>query len=291
MPRQSDLLWSINLRHRIADTTRALFAHTPYPLDHTLEFPGDPGLFGPGSITWTVVGDVSSFVGGIRALLVQAAHPEVVAGVADHSLYKRDPLGRLSRTSAYVTATTFGAMPEIEKALHAVRVAHRRVEGTSHRGVPYNADDPDLSSWVHNALAESFLLAYQAYGPRRLTRQEEDAYAVEQARLGELVGAAFLPRTAAEMSAWLATYPALAPSPGMRDAVDFLRRPPLNPPTLLGYLVLFKAAVATIPAHTLGVLGLRPRPGAAAVGRVAVAFLRWALGESPSKVLAEQRIG
>ena len=39
-------------------------------------------------------------------------HPEVVAGVADHSRYREDPLGRLSRTSAYVTAASFGAMPE-----------------------------------------------------------------------------------------------------------------------------------------------------------------------------------
>jgi uncharacterized protein (DUF2236 family) len=237
-----------------------------------------------------VVGDVSSFVGGIRALLVQAAHPEVVAGVADHSLYKRDPLGRLSRTSAYVTATTFGAMPEIDHALNAVRVAHRRVEGTSHRGVPYTADDPDLSSWVHNALAESFLVTYRTYGPKPLTLMEENAYAEEQARLGQLVGAQFQPTTMVEMSDWLATNPALAPSPGMHDAVAFLRRPPLSYPTFLGYLMLFKAAVATLPPPTLSVLGLRPRPGAVAVGRAAVSFLRWSLGESPSKALAEQRI-
>ena len=72
---------------------------------------GDPGLFGPDSVTWRVIGDVATFIGGIRALLVQAAHQEVAAGVADHSRYQDDPLGRLSRTSAYVTATAFGAMP------------------------------------------------------------------------------------------------------------------------------------------------------------------------------------
>ena len=82
------------------------------------------------------MGDVSGFVGGIRALLIQAAHPEVVAGVADHSRYREDPLGRLSRTSDYVTATSYGAMPEVEQAVRIVRAAHRRVIGVSHRGRP-----------------------------------------------------------------------------------------------------------------------------------------------------------
>jgi hypothetical protein len=106
-----------------------------------------------------------------------------------------------------------------------------------------------------------------------------------------MVGAAFLPETAEEMSAWLGSHLALEPSPGMRDAVEFLRRPPLARPTLLGYMVLFKAAVATIPSGTLAVLGLRPKTGAVAAGRAAVAFLRWALGPSPSVALATQRIG
>ncbi len=62
-------------------------------MEHTLDYAGDPGLFGPDSITWEVMGDVSGFIGGIRALLIQAAHPEVVAGVADHSRYREDPAG------------------------------------------------------------------------------------------------------------------------------------------------------------------------------------------------------
>ena len=88
------------LRGRVIATTNDLFAHAPYPLDTTGRYAGDAGLFGPDSITWPVIGDASVFVGGIRALLVQAAHPEVVAGVFDHSRFREDPLGRLGRTSA-----------------------------------------------------------------------------------------------------------------------------------------------------------------------------------------------
>lgn len=52
----------------------------------------------PGSMTWPVVGDAAVFVGGIRGLLVQVAHPEVAAGVAEHLRYRQDPFGRLIRT-------------------------------------------------------------------------------------------------------------------------------------------------------------------------------------------------
>ena len=83
------------IQRRIVGTTTGLFAHAPYPLDETMRYAGDPGLFGPESVTWPVIGDVATFIGGIRALLVQAAHQEVAAGVADHSRYQDDPLGRL----------------------------------------------------------------------------------------------------------------------------------------------------------------------------------------------------
>ena len=77
----------------MAASATAPFGHAPYPLAHTLDYRGDPGLLGPGSVSWLVIGDVATFIGGIRALLLQSAHPEVVAGVGDHSRYREDPLG------------------------------------------------------------------------------------------------------------------------------------------------------------------------------------------------------
>ncbi len=65
------------IRDRAAAGTDSLFSHGAYPLGRTLDYPGDPGLFGPESMTWPVAGDTTVFVGGIRALLAQAAHPEV----------------------------------------------------------------------------------------------------------------------------------------------------------------------------------------------------------------------
>ena len=279
------------IRHRVATATSDLFSHVPFPLRDTLDYAPDPGLFGPDSVTWPVMADVATFVGGLRSLLVQAAHPEVVAGVADHSRYEADPLGRLSRTSAYVTATAFGAMPEVERAIAVVRRAHVPVHGTSHRGRSYTADQPDLAAWVHNALTDSFLTSNKVYGARKLSAADADRFVVEQATLGAMLDSEPLPLTAAGLTKWIEEHPDISPSPGMHDAVDFLRSPPLPPHILVPYRVIFEAAVATVPPRLRSVLGISPRPGARPLGKAAVGGLRWALGFSPSWHLALVRVG
>jgi len=67
------------MKDRVVRQVTALSAHGPQPLANTLSYAGDSGLLGPDSVSWKVIGDAAAFVGGIRALLVQAAHPEVVA--------------------------------------------------------------------------------------------------------------------------------------------------------------------------------------------------------------------
>jgi uncharacterized protein (DUF2236 family) len=278
-------------RNRVIGSTTGLFAHAPYPLENTLDHRDDPGLFGPGSVTWPVLGDASAFIGGIRALLIQAAHPEVVAGVADHSTYRVDPLGRLSRTSAYVTATSFGARPEVEAAVRIVRGAHVPVRGRSHRGRAYSAGTPKFAAWVHNALTDSFLVAFQHFGPRRLTPEEADRFVAEQTVVGRLLDADPLPETAADLATWLADHPEIGDSPGLAETVAFLRSPPLPPAVRIGYRLMFAAAVATVPARLRLTLGVRKRPGALLIGKLMVQFLRWALGSSPSWHVALVRAG
>lgn len=278
-------------RNRVVARTTSLFEHAPYPLADTLEHRGDPGLFGPDSMTWPIIGDAAAFVGGIRALLVQTAHPEVVAGVADHSRYRQDPLGRLSRTSAYVTATAFGAMPEVEQAVAIVRRAHRPVVGTSSRGRDYSADQPDLAAWVHNALTDSFLTAYRFFGARSISTAQADQFVREQTDVGRLLDVHPLPATAAALAGWLADHPDAAPSPGMKAAIEFLRSPPLPVPVRIAYRVLYQAAVATLPVRLRQILGVRRHPGAMTAGKLAVRLLRWNLGSSPSWHLALVRIG
>ena len=278
-------------KNRIVANTTGLFAHAPYPLADTLDHQGDPGLYGPGSATWTVIGDAAAFIGGLRALLVQAAHPEVVAGVSDHSRYREDPLGRLSRTSAYVTATAFGAMPEVERAVKIVRGVHRPVVGTSHRGRDYAADMPAFAAWVHNALTDSFLVAYQVYGPRDRGDVDGDRFVEEQTKVGRLLDADPLPQTSNSLAAWLADHPDAGESPGMAEAIAFLRSPPLPLHIKIPYRMMYWAAAATMPKRLRKILGLRKVPGAILMGKAMITMLRWALGSSPSWHVALVRTG
>ena len=74
---------------------RALRAAVP-------ERPADDGLFGPTSVVWRLHRDRSFPIASIRSLMLQALHPLAMAGVADHSDWRRDPFGRLEATSRYV---------------------------------------------------------------------------------------------------------------------------------------------------------------------------------------------
>lgn len=268
-----------------------MFEHAPYPLEHTLDYEGDPGLMGPDAVSWRVIADPAAFVGGLRGLLIQAAHPEVVAGVDDHSRYRDDPLGRLSRTSAYVTATTFGAQPEVDEAVRQVRRAHSVVRGVSSRGIRYSAADPGHAAWVHNALTDSFLSTNQKYSEHPLTVFEADRFVSEQTRIGALLGADPMPTTASQLGSWITDHPDIDVSPEMEKVVEFLTDPPLSPAIKVGYMVLLEAAVIALPPRIQEILGLKPKPAADVIGKAAVRSLRWALGYSPSWALALTRVG
>lgn len=276
---------------RLTETAVGLFSHAPDPLEETFQYPDDPGLFGPESITWKIMGDVSSFIGGIRALLIQAAHPEVAAGVANHSTYRDDPLGRLSRTASYVTATAFGAMPEVEKSIKMVSSAHRPVIGTSSRGEKYSAGNPEMAAWVHNALIDSFLVSYQNFGPFVLEEEEADSYVYEQTNLGNLMKASPLPENAASLSSWLSENPKVGSSKEGAEAVSFLKKPPLPFFTRIAYKILFNAAVVTMPIELREAIGVNPKKGAKTAGNLLTKVLRYALGSSPAWAAALDRSG
>ena len=66
-------------------------------------------LHPPGSVIWRVHGDVTTMmIGGVASLFLQMLHPQVLAGVWDHSKFREDTLGRLRRTARFIAVTTYG---------------------------------------------------------------------------------------------------------------------------------------------------------------------------------------
>lgn len=252
--------------------------------------PGDAGWFGPGSTVWRVHADAGTLVGGIRALLVQAMHPTVLAGFDQHSDYRTDPETRLQRTAAFVTITTFGTSGQAEEVCRRVRRAHRPVRGTTPEGQPYDASDPELLGWVHLALIDSMEVAVSRYGR---TSFDPDAYWAETAVIGEHLGAAHVPHSVAERDVAFATYrPALARTDATSSAHRFLLDPPLSPAMRPAYWVLASAAAATLPPDLAGLMSARPllpAPPARVVGAAATRLLALLLGDSPAALAAARR--
>ncbi len=165
---------------------------------------GDPGLFGPDSISWQVHGDFSSMlIGGISALMLQALHTLALAGVWDHSNFRQDMLGRLRRTGQFISGTTFGSRQDADWLIEKVRTIHLQVVGTAPDGRTYAASDPDLLTWVHVAEVSSFLAAHLRYRNPHLAPSDQDRYYAEIALIAERLGAREVPRSRQEIADYL----------------------------------------------------------------------------------------
>jgi uncharacterized protein (DUF2236 family) len=256
----------------------------------------DVGLFGPDSAVWQVHGCIATLIGGIRALLMQAAHPAALTGVAEHSAYDTDPLGRLERTTRWLTITSFGSTEAIEIEARRVREMHKRVEGNfeqrSGEQARYSASDPRYLLWVHCAFTDSFLRAHEELG--YALPQGADRYVNEWAKSAEPLGLSSAPQSKAELASVMDSFAqnevaSIAMTPPI---VGFILKPPFSQGGLFFYRILANAAIATIDEPFLTVLGLKARSRIwLKVSKALLDFLSYMLGhESPSQKIARARI-
>jgi len=155
---------------------------------------GDRGLFGPESIAWKVHADfISMMIGGISSLILQALHPQALAGVWDHSSFRDDLKGRLGRTAFFIAATTYGSTEMANNVIEKVNHIHTKISGLDEFGKPYSATDPRLLAWVHLTETHSFMQAFEDYRKEKLSLAEKDQYFSEMKMLGERMGALHLP--------------------------------------------------------------------------------------------------
>ncbi|MGH9047311.1 MAG: oxygenase MpaB family protein [Acidimicrobiales bacterium] len=189
------------IRDDIGRGVRRTFGVSEQPRPRAMD--PDTAFVHPDSVVRLVHRDLGAMmIGGLGALMLQALHPLAMAGVADHSGYENDPIGRLRRTANFVGSTTFGTTAEARAAIKHVQAVHRRVRGVAPDGRTYSASDPELLTWVHAAEMDCFLEATQRFGARSLTRAECDAYYKETAPVAIELGAEWVPRSTDEMDAY-----------------------------------------------------------------------------------------
>ena len=147
-----------------------------------------------------VHGDLSTMIiGGLGSLFLQMLHPHAMAGVAQHSRYRDDALGRLLQTANFIGHTTYGSKSLAALDIERVLAVHEAVRGVADDGVEYYANDPHLLAWVHACETAMFLRAYQRYGRVRLSARDLDGYVNEMAQLARDLGAQSPPTTHAEL--------------------------------------------------------------------------------------------
>jgi uncharacterized protein (DUF2236 family) len=235
------------------------------------------GLLGPDSVAWRVLDHPAALIGGLRALIVQSLHPLAMAGVAQHSDYRRRPLERLRRTAYYVGATAMGDMATALAAAERVKRVHKKVRGIDPvTGRPYSADDPETQVWVHTVEWHSFLVAYDVFA-RRLPREDKDRYMAEGVRIAALLGtpSEMVPASVDQTREYFdRVAPQLCVSADAREAIGFVVNPPVTRellPYWPGLRLLSQAAVAIVPRSLRRLAGIdRPR----AVDAAAIAAVR-----------------
>ncbi|TXS44833.1 oxygenase MpaB family protein [Streptomyces sp. t39] len=124
---------------------------------------GSP-LFGPGSHFHALFDDPRWALAVVRATVLEAAHPQVGAALADNSTFVAHPWRRLRNTLTSLRRM-FGADEDVRRR-EAARLnrLHARLDGTDGRGRPYDAMDPEVRAWVVATLFESTVTMFRMSG-------------------------------------------------------------------------------------------------------------------------------
>jgi uncharacterized protein (DUF2236 family) len=249
-----------------------------------LESTADAGFFGPESACWRVHGDFTAMmIGGVAALLLQMLHPRALAGVWDHSDFRKDMTGRLRRTARFIAGTTYGSADEATALIAHVQAIHDRVRGTLPDGTPYSANDPDLLTWIHVAEVSSFLAAYLRYRDPDFPPADQDRYYAETAIVAEKLGATQVPKSRAAVEAYLREVrPQLLYDHRTVEVARALLDQRAASPAIAPFMrLIFQAAQDLLPGWAAQMHGFRvapvSRPAVRAAARSLGRLLRWAL--------------
>ena len=223
-------------------TTKGLVAKSVRSLS-----PADPGLFGPGTVSWRVFSHASYGASGVAAVLMQALHPIAMAAVDQQSAFRTDAWRRAHLTADYVFTITFSSRQVAEAAAARVRQIHRHICGVDPAtGRVHRADDPDLLLWVHAVHTEYALRGYEVF-VKRLAAEDRDRFVAEQVAAAELVGLdpATVPASGAALSAYIAGVEGLALTEPARHFARMLMKARM-PLTMRPFWALHVAAAASL---------------------------------------------
>lgn len=203
----------------------------------------DYGFFGPDSVSWRVWGHPTSFaVGFSRAVTIEELDPFLVAAVDQSERVYTQPRVRYDRTLAYFAIVAFGDSRTAVDASEKLVKVHSMAKGIEPiSGKIYDANDPDQQLWIHLTAWHSILLAYERYGPGKLSPDDESRYWQECAVAAEMqtFDPALVPRSRDGVRAYFESMrPKLASSEAAQNMMNHL---------LVGASLVFPEKLAPLP--------------------------------------------
>jgi uncharacterized protein (DUF2236 family) len=219
------------------------------------------GYFGPHTMTWRLYREPLFALGGVRALLLQVAHPAVADGVARFSNFKADPFGRGYRTFAAMAMIYFGSKTQAEQTAQRLWRIHSAIRGDAPQ--PYSANQPELLLWVLSTLTDTTLRVYERATWLRLPPDWPSRFYEESKVAARLLGIpdALYPPDLAAFSLYVKTMlegDVLGSTDTCREVAQAIVRHPRAPKKLADLM-----ATGDLPAALCSRLGMETRADAA----------------------------
>ncbi|MFT3728240.1 MAG: oxygenase MpaB family protein [Terricaulis sp.] len=189
-----------------------------------VDFTGPAGaaaFAGPDSVSWRIFKNpIALGIGGVAAVLLEFADARIRSGVWDHSIYRKDPIGRSQRTGMAAMVGVYGPQDAARRVIQGVTNMHTRVSGDTPKGEHYKALDPELLDWVSATAGYGFFTAYDRF-VAKLTMEDERRYYDEGTPVARLYGVQHPLTSNADFFAQMnALLPRFEPHPINREFLD-----------------------------------------------------------------------
>lgn len=135
-----------------------------------------PEPLGPDSLMWRYFGDWRGLILALWAGSMQNMHPQLGAGVEEHSRFFEERWQRLFRSTYPIGGVLYDG-ERAHQTAREVRDYHKTIKGIDRHGRPYSALNPETFWWAQATFILTPVLVCEHFG-RPLTRaQKEQIYA------------------------------------------------------------------------------------------------------------------
>jgi len=134
-----------------------------------------PEELGPSSLAWQRSGDWRTILMSLWAGSMQNMHPQLGAGVEEHSNFFDERWQRLYRSIYPILGMIYDG-PRAAETARQVREYHRTIHGVDKHGQRYSALNPDTFFWAHCTFVMVPILTYEYFGVPYTSAEKEQAW-------------------------------------------------------------------------------------------------------------------